>query len=239
MIETEKIAYSDSADNFEGFLAYDASMAGKRPLVLVAHTIRGPSPFEEEVAMELAGLGYVAFAIDLYGKDRQARPPGEARGFMDALNENRSLLLARMQLALGVAKSQAMVHPEKVGVIGFCFGGKCALDLARSGESLRGIVSFHGLYDPPGINGDTKMKCAVLILHGWDDPLAPPQALLALTEELTRNAAEWEVDAYGHTGHAFTNPLANMPEKGLSFHKASADKAWSRMKSFLYEQFEE
>lgn len=239
MIRTDKITYSDSGNNYEGFLAFDASGESSRPLVLIAHTIRGLSSFEEEKAIALARLGYVAFAIDLYGKEKQGRPPGEARSYMDELNKNRLLLLKRMQLSLKIARSQPMVNPEKVGIIGFCFGGKCALDLGRSGESLIGVVSFHGLYDPPGINHETKMECAVLILHGWDDPLAPPEAVLALTEELSRNTADWEIDAFGHTGHAFTNPRANMPENGLYFQKASSDRAWNRMVSFFKEHFTE
>ena len=173
MIRTDKITYSDSGNTYEGFLAFDTSGESRKPLVLVAHTVRGLCSFEQEKAIALARLGYVAFAIDLYGKENQGMPPGEARNFMDELNKNRLLLLKRMQRSLKVAKSQPMVNPEKVGVIGFCFGGKCALDLGRSGESLKGVVSFHGLYDPPMINRETKMECAVLILHGWNDPLAP------------------------------------------------------------------
>ena len=239
MITTKNIAYDCSGQGFQGFLAYDAALEGSRPLVLVAHTIRGRTSFEEEKAIALARMGYAAFAIDLYGKENQGRPPEEARGLMDALDKDRMLLLERMQSSLEAVKGQPMVNPDKIGAIGFCFGGKCVLDLARSGESLCGIVSFHGVYDHPGIVRDTRMVCAVLVLHGWDDPLAPPEALLALAEELTHVASDWEIDAYGHTGHAFTNPLANIPEKGLYYKKASSDRAWEKMTSFFRERFGE
>ena len=239
VIITENIAYGSQDQPFEGFLAYESGLEGRRPLVLVAHTIRGRTTFEEEKAIALARLGYAAFAIDLYGKEHQGRPPEETRTLMAALDADRKLLLARMRLSLATAKGLPVVNQGKVGAIGFCFGGKCVLDLARSGELLNGIVSFHGVYDPPGIVRDTPVECAVLVLHGWDDPLAPPGALQALAEELTQIAADWEINAYGHTGHAFTNPLANIPEKGLYYKKTSSDRAWERMKSFFRDHFGE
>jgi dienelactone hydrolase len=237
MIVTEHVLYSNTGSAFEGFLAYDSSQEKRRPLVLVTHTIRGLTPFEEDKAINLAKLGYAAFAVDLYGKGKRGTTPEIARRLMDELNDNRQLLLERMLFSLTCARGFEMVNPDMVGAIGFCFGGKCVLDLARSGESIKGVVSFHGLYDPPGINPDTKIQSAVLILHGWDDPLAPPGDLLALTEELSRKTADWEIDAYGHTGHAFTNPQANVPDKGLYYQKRSSDRAWKKMKSFFEERF--
>lgn len=237
MIRTKRIEYKDSQNTFEGFLAVDTSISEKRPVIMVCHAYGGLSQFEEDKAIELAKLGYVGFASDVYGKGKRATSPDEAQQLMGIMNANRKELLHRLQLSLSTAKSLEYADPSRIGAIGFCFGGKCVLDIARSGANLSGVVSFHGLFDAPDFNKDVTISTPILILHGWDDPLAKPEAVLELTKELTQKGANWEMNAYGNTGHSFTNPKANMHEKGLFFSQSSSDNAWARMESFFSKMF--
>lgn len=232
MIQTQKVAYSDSTQTYEGVVAYQESTT-PQPVIMIAHAYGGQSAFEENKALALAQLGYVGFAIDVYGKGKRAKSPDEAQQLMDTLNSDRALLLERMKTSLAQARNFEFGDETKVGAIGFCFGGKCVLDLARSGAPLSGIVSFHGLYDAPGFNQDQKITTPLLILHGWNDPLATPDATVALANELSDKGAYWEINVYSNTGHAFTNPNAKFPEKGLVYNEEVSDKPWMRMTSFL------
>jgi dienelactone hydrolase len=239
MIVTKKIEYKDSDLHYEGVLAFNREPKIKLPVVMIAHAFGGQSKFEENKAIELAKLGYVGFAIDIYGKGIRAKSPEEAQQLMNKLNSDRGLLLSRMKTSLKVAKSIDIGDENKIGAIGFCFGGKCVLDLARSGEKLNGIVTFHGVYDSPKETQEFKIVTPILVLHGWDDPLAKPSDVLELTQELTNKSADWELNAYGHTGHAFTNPIANSPKKGLLYNQEADKKSWNRMKEFFSNNFKE
>jgi len=238
MIQTATINYSDSEKTFEGFIAWNDESHDDRPGILIAHAFGGLSDFEREKAKELAQLGYVGFAIDMYGKGKRATNNDEARKLMSELNNNRELLLKRIQLALTTLKSQDLIDEQKIAAIGFCFGGKCVLDLARSGEGIKGVVSFHGVYDAPQINASQKINCSVLVLHGWEDPISQPDQTVALAQELTEKATDWQILSFGHTGHAFTNPKANHPEKGLFYHEQSNKRAWKAMQLFFEEIFQ-
>ena len=237
MIHSRKFDYSDGQNTFEGVVTYDDATRDNRPIVLVAPTYRGQTEFEEKRAIRLAELGYIGFAIDTYGKGKRGHTVDEALALMDTLNQDRSLLLERMQLCLKVAKSFPMVDTKKIGAMGFCFGGKSVLDLARSGEELAGVVSFHGVLDPPDINQDVEIRSKVLVLHGWDDPMATPEQTVALTQELKRRKANWELVAYGDTGHAFTNPAANDKDRGMCYNQLVDDRSWDRMARFFEEVF--
>lgn len=237
MIKTKRLDYADGRNTFQGFLAWDDRYETKIPVVLVAHAFSGQSAFEESKAMELAKAGYLGFAIDLYGKGKRAQSPAEAQALMQELNSDRKLLLERMLLSIETIKKHNLADVTRIGAIGFCFGGKCVLDLARSGADVRAVVSFHGVYDKPGLSRSGPVKASVLILHGWDDPLGRPEKLTELAQELTELNADWSVTAYGHTGHAFTNPEARSPERGIFYNKKSDARAWKSMLVFFEEQF--
>ena len=238
MLKKSVHTYSnDRNEIFEGFVAYDDRWSGKRPVVIIAHAFGGLSSFEEDRAVALAHLGYLGFAIDLYGKGRRASSSAEAVQLMNELDHHRDLLLERVQLGLREAARLQNANSEKIGAIGYCFGGKCVLDLARSGARLSGVVSFHGVYDAPEKKAATTVACPVLILHGWDDPLSPPAAVSTLAAELSESGVSWELVAYGNTGHGFTNPSANQPKAGIDYQKESAEKAWERMTCFWQHQF--
>ena len=237
MIKIETITYSNSESVFEGTICFDDSISAPKAGVLVVHTFKGHTDFEVEKAVELAKLGYVGFAVDMYGKGIRPQTPDEARTAMNVLNADRPLLLKRIQLALETLKTHPQVDKTKLGAIGFCFGGKCVLDLVRANAEINGVASFHGIYDKPPMQNDSPIKSSVLILHGWDDPLGLPPQVVELAKELTTRKADWQILAFGNTGHSFTNPTANMPENGLVYNELSNGRAWLAMKNFFEEVF--
>jgi len=231
-IASKTLRHQHCGAAFEAFAAWDDADARPRPIVLVAGTFMGRTGFEDEKARKLAALGYVGVAIDLYGIGRWPADAEQARAEMDALNADRGLLQARLLAALENARALGIpADPAQVAAIGFCFGGKCVLDLARSGADLAGVVSFHGLYDPPGF-ANRPIGAKILVLHGWEDPLAPPESVLGLARELTEARADWQIHAYGHAVHAFTNPA----REGMYSPLADA-RSWHAMRSFLGELF--
>ncbi len=236
-IRTRPVDYDDGHIAYEGTLAWDDVSGGPRPGVLVVHTIRGRSAFEEGKAEALARLGYAAFAIDLYGRAEIGTGEDNTRSHMNALKADRDALQRRLSLSLRVLKEQPEVDERRTAAIGFCFGGLCVLDMARIGEDLAGVVSFHGLLDAPDNIPGNNIDARVLVLHGWDDPLATPDSILALSEELTAAGADWQLHAYGNTVHAFTNPMANDKSRGTVYAAAADRRSWVAMKNFLDELF--
>ncbi len=211
-----------------------------RPLLLVFHAWSGESAVERARADELARLGYVAFAVDLYGKGVRGELLGDNSRLKAPLADDRKLLDRRIGAALEAGKRLGGVDPERVGAIGYCFGGLCALDLARSGAvGVRAVVSFHGILTapPPPPVGPARVPIGaeVLVLHGYDDPMAPPNDVLALAAELSAHGATWELVAFGNTKHAFTFEGAQAPEKGLLFDARAARRSWAAAVQFLAE----
>ena len=231
-IASKTIRYENGGVMFEAYVAWDDIDALPRPIILIAGTFMGRTGFEEERARRLAALGYVGVAIDVYGVGHWPGDTDQARAAMDALNADRALLRQRLLAALDSARGLGPpADPARVAAIGFCFGGKSVLDLARSGADLAGVVSFHGLYDaPPVASGSITAK--ILVLHGWEDPLDPPETVLGLAKELTTAGADWQVHAYGHTVHAFTNPA----REGMYSPNADA-RSWRSMQNCLEELF--
>jgi dienelactone hydrolase len=237
-IKTRLIDYRDGDRVFEGMLAWDDGIEGPRPGVVVVHTIRGRSPFEENTAGRLAEMGYVGFAIDVYGKDSIGSDIEACRAMMESLKDDRPLLQRRLLQAVGTLRDQHEVDASCVAAIGYCFGGLCVLDIARTGEPLAGVVSFHGLFDPPGNTAGNRIRARILALHGWDDPLATPEQAIALTRELTSMGADWQLHCYGNVRHAFTNPAADA-STGVTVYNAAADRrSWAAAENFLSELFD-
>lgn len=236
-IQTRAIEYVVDGKTFEGILAWDDRAHGKRPAVAVAHAWAGRSAFEVDKAKRLAELGYVGFAMDVYGKGVLGQSREENAALMTPLVQDRALLQKRLQAAIHALAMQAEVDPEKIAAIGFCFGGLSVLDLARVGAPVKGVVSFHGLFTPPGNTAGNKIAAKVLALHGWDDPMAKPDAVLAFAKEMTDAGADWQLHAYGHTMHAFTNPEANDPDFGTVYNAKADARSWQAMQNFLAELF--
>ena len=201
------IEYRDGESLLEGFLCYDEALPGPRPAVLICHAWRGRDDFVERKARRLAWQGYACFGLDNFGKGKRGTSPEECSALMDPFMKDRRLLLKRLQAGLTTARAMPIIDSQRIVIMGFCFGGLCALDLARSNANIRGAVSFHGMLNPSGFT-EPKVRAKVLMLHGYDDPLAPPEDVLAVAREFTDAGADWQLHAYGHTAHAFTNPQA-------------------------------
>ena len=236
-IQTRLVDYASGGHTFEGMLAWDDAAAGPRPGVLVAHTIAGRSSHEEERAQRLAGMGYVGFAMDVYGKGTQTTDFDRNRAMMDALRDDRPELQARLLAGLACLREQPEVDGARTAAIGFCFGGLSVLDIARTGADVAGVVSLHGIFAPPGNTADNRITARVLALHGWEDPLATPDDVVGLARELTSMGADWQIHAYGHTTHAFTNPSADDWEGGKQYNAAADRRSWLATENFLAELF--
>lgn len=235
-IVTESIRYSHNGKEFEGHLAYDDATSGPRPLVTVSHAWGGRGAFENDKAERLANQGYAGFAIDVYGAGVTGSSPEENTALMTPMLEDRAELLGRLRAGIAAGGAHAAVDATNVAAIGYCFGGLCALDLARSGDSLNGVVSLHGLFSPPPSTAD-KYGAKVLILHGWDDPMADPDSVLAVSKELSAAGCDWQLHAYGQTVHAFTNPEANDHASGIVYHADADRRSWQALTNFLEELF--
>ncbi len=237
-MNVDKINYRDGDTELQGHLAYDPGIAGKRPLVLVSHAWAGQGDFERDKAEALADLGYVGFALDMYGKGVRGQSIAENSKLMQPFVEDRARLRQRMRAGLDAAREHALVDGARVAAIGFCFGGLCALDLARSGADVRGVVSFHGLLKPPELTDNPEtISAKILALHGHDDPMVPPEAVAAFAREMSAAGADWQIHIYGGTMHAFSNPAANDPGFGTVYQADADRRSWVSMKNFLGELF--
>jgi len=236
-IQTRLVEYSDEESVLEGMLVWDDEVEGSRPGVLVSHAWSGRSDYEEGKARKLAELGYVALALDLYGKGVRGSSVEENSALMQPFLDDRAMLQRRLLLAVDTLRRQDEVNAAKVAAVGFCFGGLCVLDIARTGAALAGVVSFHGLLGAPGNTSGNTIYAKVLVLHGWDDPMAPPEAVLELTRELSDRHADWQLHAYGNTMHAFTNPDANDKAMGTVYNAVAERRSWKAMQDFLAELF--
>ena len=234
-VRTQSIEYRDGKELFEAEMAWDDAAPGPQPGVLISHAWAGRGDFEGRKARLLAEQGYVGFALDLYGKGIRGGSIEENRALIKPFMDNRSMLQRRMQLALDQLRSQNQVDAAKTGAIGFCFGGLCVLDLARSGADIGGVVSFHGLLTPPGNTSDKRIQARVLVMHGWDDPMARPEQLVALGNELTSMKADWQIHAFGNAMHAFTNPAANDADFGTVYQADADRRSWQLTQSFFAE----
>ncbi|MEQ1789946.1 MAG: dienelactone hydrolase family protein [Rickettsiales bacterium] len=236
-MKTEKIEYKDGDVTLEGYFAYQDHSSEKRPAVLVAHDWSGKNEFACDKARKLAELGYVGFALDMYGAGRIGHTKEEKSALIQPLMQDRNKLQQRMMAAWHTAQSLVVVDTTKIGAIGFCFGGMCVLDLARSGADIKGVVSFHGLLNAPENPAKHPIHAKILALHGFDDPMVTPDQVTRFGEEMTHAKADWQLTMYGHTMHAFTNPEANDPSFGTVYSPIADSRSWLAMKLFFQEVF--
>ena len=237
-ISTRPVAYQHDGKSYEGVLALDGSLDGPRPLVLVCHAWAGLTDYETNAARRIADLGYAAFAADLYGKGVVGASAEENHALMTPFVEDRAMLQARLHHALDVAKAQPEVEADRAAAMGFCFGGLCVLDLARSGGDVAGVASFHGLLGAPGNTTGKPIASRVIAFHGWADPMATPDDVLAFSKEMDAAGADWQLHAYGGVMHAFTNPQANDPDFGTVYDARANERAWLAFEDFLSECFD-
>ncbi|MBS0359191.1 MAG: dienelactone hydrolase family protein [Proteobacteria bacterium] len=233
-MKTMPLAYYDGNTELEGFLAIP-EQPGKKPAVIVAHDWSGRNEFACNKAKNLAELGYIGFALDMFGKGKLGKTTEEKSALIQPFVQDRAVLRQRITTALEALKKVDDVDTHRIAVIGFCFGGLCALDLARSGADIKATVSFHGLLNPPDKLPKQTIKAKILALHGHDDPMVPPEQVLAFEQEMTKAQADWQVHVYGHTMHAFTNPVANDKNFGTVYEAKADKRSWRAMVNFFEE----
>ncbi len=234
-MKLKKIEYEDEKVLLEAFISYKEE---KRPTILIFHAWRGRDEFVIEKAKQLADEGYIGCAVDIYGKNKLGKSAEENNKFMQPFMEDRNFLRKRILSGWNMVKNLKIVDPEKIGAMGFCFGGLCALDLARSGVDVKGVVSFHGLLHSPQIEKKA-IQAKILALHGYDDPMVSKQEVLSFEKEMNEAKVDWQLHLYGKTMHAFTNPDANEPNMGTVYNPLSEKRAFWSMRSFFGEVFHE
>ncbi len=229
------VDYYDDLIECKGYLEIPES-THPVPLVLVAHTWKGRTDFEDQKVTALNDLGYAALSIDIYGGGVNGQSVEENRALIEPFVNNRELFRQRLISAVEFGKTLEGIDSSKIALIGFCFGGLAAIELARSGYDLSGCISFHGLLnqsDAPFKKVNTKL----LVLHGDKDPMVSSDQILALQDEMTESEADWQFISYGNTYHAFTNPGANDLEMGTVYNHDSDMRSWTAMSNFLEEIF--
>lgn len=240
----EKVPYMAGKTACSGYMVYDSSIEGKRPAVLVTHAWMGQDDFARQKAWDLAKLGYVGFAADIYGNGARATTQQEAEALMTPLFFDRSLLRERVFSAYEAMRQQSIADSDRLGAIGFCFGGLTAIELLRSGAKIRGVVSFHGVLGNSKGNRNAAtvpiaehVSGALLVLHGHEDPLVSREDIERLQSEMTGAGVDWQMHIYGHTVHAFTNPAASDLKGGLVFNEKASIRSWQSMRNFFGEVF--
>lgn len=237
-VKTEVVEYRHGDVVLEGYLAYDDSIQGKRPGVVVVHEWNGHTPYVRMRAEQLARLGYVAFALDMYGKGVRAKDAKEAAALAGIYMGDRKLMRARAAAGLEVLRNRPEADPARLAAIGYCFGGTTVLEMARGGADLVSVVSFHGLLDTPNPGDARNIKGKVLVLHGGDDPFVPMKQVEAFQEEMRKGGVDWQFISYGGAVHRFTNPEAGSDNsKGAAYNERADRRSWEAMKAFFAETF--
>lgn len=238
-IVTQNIEYKGSDGTYQGYYAYPKSARGKLPTVVLFHAWKGLGPFEQRYADLIAGWGYTAVALDVYGKGIRPQTTDDAAKLSGALKANRGLLRDHATVGLNFAKTLAHVDSANIVAAGFCFGGGTALELARSGAPLKGVVSFHGNLDTPNLADAKNIKGKVLVFAGADDPYVPTAQVAAFQSEMKAANVDWQFVVFSKTVHSFTDPLAgNDAKSGAAYNPVSAKRAFNQFRLFLEEAFQ-
>ncbi|MEO5612370.1 MAG: dienelactone hydrolase family protein [Sphingomicrobium sp.] len=236
MTRETAVALAFEGESLEGVLVSRRDNA-RRPAVILFPTVMGVSELELGFARQLVHLGYTGFVADLFGKAFHGHDRDTMFNELKRLRGDRASLRKRLLAIVECVRELDAVEADRIVAIGYCFGGQCALDLARSGADIMGVASFHGLFDPPGLDPQP-IKAKVVAFHGWDDPMVPPEAVVALGQELTQAGADWQIHAYGNVAHGFTNPnAASLEIDGVRYNELAAERSWTSLINFLEELF--
>ena len=237
-IETRTVEYQQGDTRLVGYLAYPKEAKGPLPGVLVIHEWMGLNDYAKRRVDQLAELGYVAFAADIYGDGKIAADAKEAGALAGQYKKDRVLLRARTAAGLATLKAQPGVAQDKIAAIGYCFGGTAVLELARSGADLAGVVSFHGGLDTTTPQDAKNIRAKVLALHGADDPYVPADQVAAFEQEMRTAGVDWQLIAYGGAVHGFTNPANGADNrKGVAYNAPADARSWAAMRQFFTEMF--
>ncbi len=237
-IKTETVTYKHGDVVLEGYLAYDSTLKGPRPGVLVVHEWTGLNDYTRMRTEELAKLGYIAFAVDMYGKGIRPQNAQEAGQQATIYRSDRKLMRDRVTAGLNVLRDNERTDDSRIAAIGYCFGGGTVLELARSGADIAGVVSFHGNLDTPNPKDAENIKCKVLALHGAEDPHVPMEQVTAFRDEMDKAGVDWYMVWYGHAVHSFTNPNSgDDPSRGAAYNATADRRSWQAMQTFFDEIF--
>ncbi len=237
-IQTKTVEYRDGDVELQGYLFWDDTSEEKRPGIIVVHEWWGLNDYARQRAEMLASLGYVAFAIDMYGKDQVTRHADEAGGWMKQITANVDTWQRRALLGLNLLRDEPTVDPERLGAIGYCFGGATVMQMAYAGANLRGVVSFHGSLPVPTPEQAKQVKSRALIAHGSADSFAPQERVLAFQKALDEAAVNWEMTIFGGARHGFTNPGAGeYGIEALAYDSNADRRSWELMQSFFADIF--
>ena len=239
-IKTEEVSYSEGGTTLKGFLAWDDSISGKRPGILIVHEWWGLDDYVRSRAKQLAELGYTGFAVDMYGDGKVADHPKDAGAFAASVMKDPQVALARFRAAVEALKKQPTVDPEKIAAIGYCMGGAIVLNAARQGMDLDAVASFHGSLG--GLMAIEKpIKAKVLVCHGEADSFIPPEKVAAFKKEMKEADADFKFVSYPGAKHSFSNPAADEAGKKFSLdiaYDAKADtESWKELQTLLQAVF--
>ena len=240
-VKTMEIDYQDGSVQLQGFLAYDDAKTQKpAPGVLIVPEWWGHDDYVRGRAKQVAELGYVAFALDMYGKGVKTNDPKEAGKLATQFYMDRNLMRSRAAAGLNVLKSQKNVDPARIAAIGYCFGGSTALELARGGAPLAGVVSFHGGLDFPIAEDNKNIKGKLLICTGADDPMVTQEKVNTFESQLRAAKVNYQINVYSGAVHAFTNPQADSHKiPGIAYNAQADQRSWRAMVDFFAEVFGE
>lgn len=236
-IVSKPVEYKHAEAVLQGFLAYDDTWKDRRPGVLVVHEWWGLNDYVRSRVAQLARLGYVAFALDMYGKDVWTADPNKAKELSGHLRGS-PLLRQRAAAGLDILRTHPGVDPGRIAAIGYCFGGTTVLELAYSGAEAAGVVSFHGGLSVPKPEDEGRIRAKILVLHGAEDGFIPAESITAFQEAMRKANADWQMVYYGGAVHSFTNPDADKAGlKGIAYHQRADRRSWEHMQTFFREIF--
>jgi len=235
-VKTQDLTYSDGTDSFNGYLAYDDTKRSPQPGILVVHDARGLGEEVMDFGRRYAALGYVALCLDMYGGRRFAKSQEEMPELVAPVMGISPVIRRRANAGLAAIKTLPQVDKNRIAAVGYCFGGSTVLEMARDGQALRGVVSFHGVLGTQAPAKPGGVKAKVLVLTGAEDPYAPLEDVNRLQAEMTAAGADWEIVSYGGTKHAFTMPHAeSLGLPGIGYSKKADPRSWTAMRNFMVE----
>ncbi len=234
-ITQDALAFTHDENPYRPVMVWDDDAVDPLPAVMVCGTILGRNDFAIDRARELARLGYVGVALDVYGDGFATEDYAIGRTYMEPLIDDREELRERLSANIDFVRSLPNVEELKLAVTGYCFGGLCALDVARSRDDVSAVASFHGLLKPPPRQLKSPINAKVLIMNGDADPLVPASDIVSVQEELNTREADWQLHNYGFTYHSFAIPGANFPDRGVRYNEQAQARSWATLSSFLKE----
>lgn len=235
-VQTKTINYRHGDTELQGFLAWDDSIEGKRPGVLVVHEWWGLNDYARRRTEQLAKMGYVAFALDMYGKGKVTEHPQQAGQWASMVRANTENWVSRAVAGLNILKNQELVDTSRLAAIGYCFGGSTVLQLAFAGEDLKAVVSFHGALPVPTQEQAKSAKASILVCHGSADALIPRETIQKFIEALNKGGADWQLIEYGNARHSFTVPgVDKVGIENLKYDAKADHRSWQDMQNLFKE----